>query len=146
MIVDDIEKQQAKITAALMMWFFGFSFVLIGLLFGFLFEVYLLFIIAGVGVLLFFIGIFLVRSAKDIGVLDWFKMNSWETTDRCPKCGKFLKIKNIVVCPYCGEGVHSGGSKTRKNIKMKDGVPHCPNCNAQVENDLNFCPYCGIEF
>ncbi|MBD3350060.1 MAG: hypothetical protein GF364_01060 [Candidatus Lokiarchaeota archaeon] len=146
MIVDDIEKQKAKVTAALMMGFFGFSFILIGLLFGFLFEVYGLFAIAVAGGVLILIAMYLVHSSPDIGILDWFEMSSWETTKRCPKCNKFLKIKDVVVCPFCGARIRKTDTSHQENIKIKDDILYCANCNAEVDKGLKFCPFCGIQF
>lgn len=140
----DLNTQKMKMTAAFMLGFFGFSMILIGLLFGFLFEVYGLFALAGVGVVMIVIAIFLGRSTEDMNIFNWAEMSSWETNEKCGKCGKYLKFKGVNVCPFCGEPTRKR-VQTKTNVIIKDGAIHCASCNAQVQNNLKFCPYCGVQ-
>lgn len=122
----------------------GIFFIMIGLMFGFLFDDLL--IIAAVGGGLLIIGILVMRSVKDVSLLDMNPLLRGSRKRDCPHCGRSI-VSDAVVCSYCGKKIKNAAERPKQEAKkviVEDGKTLCENCHAEIEGNLKYCPYCGI--
>ncbi|MBD3351286.1 MAG: hypothetical protein GF364_07345 [Candidatus Lokiarchaeota archaeon] len=144
-ISDDLKKKMKKSMGFVIM-FFGFFLILIGFLFGFLFEIYGLFFIALAGGILLIIGIILFRSVKEslFDLSSFFSSKQKDKEKKCSNCSR-MNVADAIVCSYCGQKfVDTEGQKMTTIRQSGNQKQICPNCHAELENNLQVCPYCGI--
>jgi len=75
---------------------------------------------------------------------------------RCPECGRVIP-EDANMCPYCGKKFKShfkeeqddGEVKKKTGKKLKDkskSSEYCSDCGTKFEEeDLDFCPKCGVK-
>jgi len=150
--MNSIVGQRLKKMMGFGLCFIGGFFILIGILFGALFEEPRLYSFAIIGAVVILFGILMFQSVKDVGLFDlnWF---SSKKDRRCMKCGRDIPW-DARLCPYCGENfestiaVDSAGIDTRKSMTPEIPGKHeqvCKICRSVIKPGLKFCQYCGSE-
>jgi len=59
----------------------------------------------------------------------------------CPKCGKEIKHRNPISCPYCNSEIPKPETKPEPQY-----VPpkQCPKCQKVYTEEELYCPYCTV--
>lgn len=142
--------QFAKKITGIVFIFIGSFFCLIGFLFSFLFEVYGLLALAGVGIVFIIIAITLMAASKDVSL---FEMANYRKTiisqygyqaplqKQCEACSRIIP-PDAILCPYCG---HREEHQIEKSTIKQNFPLNCPSCGSKTEPGVKFCYYCGSE-
>jgi RNA polymerase subunit RPABC4/transcription elongation factor Spt4 len=142
--------QLAKKISGFVFIFIGLFFCLIGFLFSFLFEVYGLLALAGVGIMFIVIAIILLAKSKDVSMLEMGNYRSLHNLrigiqnnfqKQCEACARMIPM-DALLCPYCGR-------KIEHSIESRTTIPkqetNCPSCGSKTEPAVKYCSYCGTE-